>query len=339
MNILISSTRQWNPGDEFIRMGVQNLLAEHIGNDHNLILWNRNPDLFIDGYVNDNVKDDFSTNSAKPSDLQHIDCVVFAGTPEWLGGPVRAVMDYLYANPEVPCLFIGIGSGRPLTMLTERDRQVLQRDNCLIIARSIDLDSELNQLLGTEKAITLPCPALFVAKDPDSKNKQINTARKAIIIQIDKDLNHSISTELVEEFFGTLTQRDDIEIFTFYINEHTYLAEQSIASKYSYEPNDYLRWLSDYSVVISTRLHGAIAALSLGVPSILVASDDNIRIRTTQGLYTDDRLPIVNNFAAALALADDVAENVAQLHQFKSDTKASYQAILGPWLQTHLKST
>ena len=226
-------------------MGVQQLLAEHIGNDHNLILWNRNPDLFIDGYLNDNVKEQFSTNSAKPSDLKHIDLVVFAGTPEWLGGPVRAVMDYLYHNPDIPCLFIGVGSGRPLSMLTANDRQVLQRDNCLIISRSMDLDTELNQLLGAEKVVTLPCPALFVANNFEGTQQQKDVTKKALIIQIDKDLNHSISTKLVEEFSNTLSHREDIDIFTFYINEHTYLAEQSIASKYSYEPNDYLRWRTD----------------------------------------------------------------------------------------------
>lgn len=44
-NILISTTRQWNPGDEFIMMGSLNIMKELYGNIINPIIFNRNPDI------------------------------------------------------------------------------------------------------------------------------------------------------------------------------------------------------------------------------------------------------------------------------------------------------
>ena len=43
-NIIYSATRQWNPGDEFILMGVESLIQEVFGS-HNSILYNRNPQI------------------------------------------------------------------------------------------------------------------------------------------------------------------------------------------------------------------------------------------------------------------------------------------------------
>ena len=42
-NVVFSSTRQWNPGDEFIQFGCQNLMSNLI--NFNSILFNRNPQI------------------------------------------------------------------------------------------------------------------------------------------------------------------------------------------------------------------------------------------------------------------------------------------------------
>jgi len=71
MNILVSSTRQWNPGDEFIFFGVQNLLKEALkGQRINWILYDRNPDLFIDGFNNPVHKEKIWGNSFHHEDQQ-----------------------------------------------------------------------------------------------------------------------------------------------------------------------------------------------------------------------------------------------------------------------------
>ena len=43
-NIVFSTTRQWNPGDEFILMGCINLLKQ-LGVDFNVLIYNRNPQI------------------------------------------------------------------------------------------------------------------------------------------------------------------------------------------------------------------------------------------------------------------------------------------------------
>ena len=75
-NILISSSRQWNPGDEFILLGVRRLLEELLGDSLNYILWNRNPDLFEDRWRNPQFRPGFLTNSAVEPSLDLVDLIV-----------------------------------------------------------------------------------------------------------------------------------------------------------------------------------------------------------------------------------------------------------------------
>lgn len=340
MNIVISSTRQWNHGDEFIRDGVINLIEGLVGSEHNYLLWNRNPDLFVDGYQNDHLKTDFYTNSASKGDLVGIDMVVFAGTPEWLGGPVRDLMDFLYQDPEIPALFIGIGAGRTLDYLSAEDQAVLRRESTCIICRSENLDVEINSLLGIKKAIALACPALFVSRDM----AQSQASKSAIIMQIDEDVNHSIATDLVDEFLALPQLHDKtVDIICFYISEYRYMMKHQINCRYSFEARDYLGWLKGYRYVISTRLHGAIAALSTGTPAVLVASEDNRRIRTTQKLFGDEILPISHRFGSAHELGNKTFaannQKFDALESYKTQLQKSYHAVLEPWLARTKEST
>lgn len=43
-NVVLSTTRQWNPGDEFILLGIINLLREVIG-EFNPVIFNRSPEV------------------------------------------------------------------------------------------------------------------------------------------------------------------------------------------------------------------------------------------------------------------------------------------------------
>jgi len=105
LNIGFSTTRQWNPGDEFILFGVRHILDE-MKISYNPIIYNRNPSvrptvdqarrqsgvnspsLLGDGEnktsINDRLQEPFFDNSMKPEvDYSFIDWIIFAGTPEW----------------------------------------------------------------------------------------------------------------------------------------------------------------------------------------------------------------------------------------------------------------
>jgi len=89
---------------------------------------------------------------------------------------------------------------------------------------------------------------------------------------------------------------------------------------YSYEPDHFLAQFSHYSTIISTRLHGAIAGLSAGVPSILLAEENNFRLRSTQKPF-NDFLPI-HSVREAFGL---VAETSAEQSRQKAMTLRSFR--------------
>lgn len=294
MNILVSSTRQWNPGDEFIRKGVERLLKGIIGPRHNWLLWNRNPDLFIDRWSDCRMRTDFLTNSLRDPALDVIDLVVFAGTPEWLGHPVEQIYRKLLTHPTVPVLVLGAGSGSAMPRLAPHEIEVLSRDNVFITTRSFDLAECLNEQLSTPKALPLPCPAFYSADESHSGPER---RRVGVIVQNSAVVNQSIGEALVQSLISALREAQgtfDLDVISLYIDEHMRFSRLGLAHPcvYSYEPDHLLEELAGYSTVISTRLHGAIAGVSAGVPSVLLAEEDNFRLRSTQKLF-GDLLPIM----------------------------------------------
>jgi hypothetical protein len=295
LNVLISSSRQWNPGDEFIRKGVERILRNLLGKAHNWLLWNRNPDLFMNRWTDGRMRTDFLTNSLRDPALDIVDLVVFAGTPEWLGQPVERVYRSLLTRPQIPVLVLGVGSGSVMPKLSPHEIEVLDRSNVFISTRSFDLAECLNSQLSTPKAIPLPCPAFYCVDDADVLPDR---HRVGVIVQSSGTVNQGIGEELVQDLISALRNaqgRTDLDIVSFYIDEHMRFSRLGMSHPcvYSYEPNDLLEQISTYSAIISTRLHGAIAGLSAGVPSILLAEDDNVRLRSTQRLF-GDILPIMN---------------------------------------------
>ena len=110
MNIVLSTTRQWNPGDEFILLGTINLLQEYfeqqkdkgIKNNFyfNPIIYNRNPQIrrarkrdfikMIDNFLGKDFIEKFRDNSVKDrKPMNYTDLVVFAGSPEWIGRKLK----------------------------------------------------------------------------------------------------------------------------------------------------------------------------------------------------------------------------------------------------------
>ncbi|MBB3258028.1 hypothetical protein F4827_002894 [Paraburkholderia bannensis] len=337
MNILVSSTRQWNPGDEFIRKGVERLLRSILGSRHNWLLWNRNPDLFIDRWTDCRMRTDFLTNSLRDPGLDIVDLVVFAGTPEWLGQPVEQIYRRLLTAPNIPVLILGAGSGSSLPQLAPHELEVLNRDNVFITTRSSDLAECLNRQLATPKAISLPCPAFYCAPESDSGPEQ---SRVGVIVQNSSVVNQSIGEDFVQSLIMALRDAQgeiDLDIVSLYTDEHNRFSRLGLKHPcvYSYEPDHLLEELAGYSTIISTRLHGALAGLSAGVPSILLAEENNFRLRSTQKLF-GDLLPIVTPREAFRVAAGTTLQDARQqskvIRSFRSsafgDLKRRVEAFL-----------
>lgn len=171
MNILISTTTNWNPGDDFIRIGVKNIL-KHIYPDANYIHYDRNPNNMIDWPRNQNMKYGLHGNFMNnPINWEIIDLVVLSGSPEFLHHPLAPIYEGLVNHPEIPLWAIGVGYSEPEFMLpfTDAENIVLQRENTLIIVRQQELSSRLQDELHIP-VTTLPCPALFCFESFPKKN-------------------------------------------------------------------------------------------------------------------------------------------------------------------------
>lgn len=144
MNILVSTTRDWNLGDEFIWMGVKRLLSNIFPGHVNYFFYNRNPDLFPYRHLHGN----YLTHVP-----EFIDLVVLAGTPEFYEEKMRGLYESV---GDRPIWAIGIGWGDEKLVPNEMELEFIKRNDFKIIARS-----EETRKIIPKPIDVLPCPALL----------------------------------------------------------------------------------------------------------------------------------------------------------------------------------
>lgn len=192
-SIIYGTTRQWNPGDEFILQGAINIFRAVLG-EHNAIIYNRSPEV-RDPQLREckrRLGMPFLDNSLKPgTDCGFADLAVFAGSPEWC----NAYCTELYAaihRHRIPAVFIGLGSsGQHLTALM-----------CAVLARARfisfrDPDLRLNDArLSSVPSLFRPCPALLCV--PQGQEKSIGSVgRIGLVYAVDR--RHGVVNNCVHE--------------------------------------------------------------------------------------------------------------------------------------------
>jgi len=257
MNILISTTTNWNVGDNFIAFGVKNILKHIFPEQPNYIHYDRNPNNMIDYPHNQRMKKGLrGTFMNNPIDWNLIDIVILAGTPEWLHHPLEPIYEGLVDHPEIPLWAIGIGYTEPqfVLPLTDAEVKVLKRENTLIITRQQELSDRLEPILE-RKIPALPCPALFCFEDfPEKKREKLYIVTTMNVVG-DDSICHS-----VEEINGY---------------------KNFISS----DPHDVLNYIGEYRIVKSQRLHGTIAAISSGAKA--TSWGDDFRIKQAMELFSE----------------------------------------------------
>lgn len=328
LNICLSSTVNWNPGDEFIRFGVRNLLEKLIGNRHNYFIWNRNPDFFYKAWADDRVKENFLSNSCSYEDLSYIDLFVFAGTPEWFGNPTAPLYKEIERR-HVPSLFLGLGAGRDPKHLNKTEKKVLNDAFSFVSSRSNTLAEELSAH-GVNGVHTLPCPAVLCAREEYAPRQK--TGKVGFLLQTTEVINQNSKISFAEEFFN-LPPNENYELIASYIAETRTAAKKGIKARFSFEPQDYFAIYQDYDFLITTRLHGALSALSAGIPAILVTEPTNERVQTAAVLYKEV-LPVADSVGGALEIlkayqSDAVYEaHRRKIFDFKSSVEKCYISLL-----------
>lgn len=292
MKVLLSTTLGHNPGDEIIAQGVKNLLLEVYGPNIQYINYNRNPDLqegdhrlrrltLVGNYL------------TSESLLSHVDMVVLAGSPEWYGGPMKSLYEAITKyNPHIPLLALGIGLGHQWGTLTELDKQVLSRPETKIITRSEETTAML--LKEGIKSKAMVCPALF-AFDQDLPNYRNGTI---LILQKPGYSWHEVNEATLTGPSIMDLNNAGFSVLCLHVKEFEYYSNLGIHPQYAGSPDAFASIVSRYRKVVSTRLHGAIGALSLGIPAVVV-SNGNFRIETCASMF-GSYLPVASNVAEGL---------------------------------------
>lgn len=271
-NILVSSTRQWNPGDEFILSGVQRLCQEWLPFPINWLLYDRNPDFMVNGWRDPRPREDLWSNVFRHEDLSSLDFAIIAGTPEWFGAPLQrfyaAIREY-----ETPLLLLGVGYVDRPVEFSDDETYCLQNLTRAVTTRDEYASTALAALDVSHQV--LPDPALFAA---DREYYPDQARRLAFVLQSDETVNQAVSSKLAyagwHAALAAQARGHEVDIVCFYVDEAVrFLRQQPLPVRYSYNAQDYLALLAEYDVIVSTRLHGAIVANSLGKPAILFNPD------------------------------------------------------------------
>ena len=353
-NVLIATTRQFNPGDEFILMGTRALLRSIIG-DFNTIIFNRNPELLhrVEKHIfNFQVNlarfrfkklkpAGYFDNSFKEELLcePFVDLAVFAGTPGWAGSRMKIFYEYLYRH-RTPSVFLGIGSGDNKLDISQFPvlYQRVIKNALLITAR----DEVTTNALAAYEAHFLPCPALLAAGQNAQRN--INEVKKiGLIYETNISSKHNRVNQGSHAFLLGLYKRllvgygkqFDFEFVCHYVNEIPQCLKDfpERECRYSYDAVDYIDIYKKFDLVIGPRVHGIGLAASLGIPGICIIHD--ARGDTCRGFGADVIL-VGSDIDAFFSLLKSKIKNIADenmsLLQKKDKVFAEYKALLTPIL-------
>jgi polysaccharide pyruvyl transferase WcaK-like protein len=348
MNIVFSTTRQWNPGDEFILLGCINLLKS-IGLEFNPIIYNRNPQIrrkgnvqFLKAIAQLLTKEaiaPFLDNSLKDTAQgEHIDLVVFAGSPEWRGGRLAKLYKKIIKN-NIPVVMLGIGTNRgfsfDLDHFSKDEMQVL--DKALLITCRDELTFKGLKEVG---AHYLPCPAILSA----SQHKVCKDVQKIGLIY---GTNDSVSSNNVsmrtfnylKSLYQALQERFqyiEFEFIAHYIDELETFSKDFPTCKvrYSYDAKDYIDIYGRYDLVVGHRIHGVGMSASQGIPGFCISHDS--RGTTAKGFLADvieegtDISEVIQKIEHKI---DHVTYESQRLKEHRENVLTQYQNLLAPVLK------
>ncbi len=330
LNILCSSTSQWNPGDEWIALGIRRLFRTlYPTRVVNWLLYDRSPDCFLEPWVASARRPHLLGNSYQPAEeLPTVDLVVIAGTPEWRG-PHLEPLTRIGHTSTAPFFYLGIDYPSTEVPLSPDDVAMLSR--ALIVTRGCNAKEAL-QAIGIH-AHMLPCPALFSAsfEYPARALRSIG-----IVLQSDRITNQSIPAGLKARMLGMLSvllPRFSVKVVCNYVDE--YLEFSSILDCpvcYSYDSDEYFRLLSDCDMVISTRLHSALVANSLLKPAIMTNSEPRVTSAVNMCPYILVREP---EDVPALLEHFELDPVARSLFNWKRNQETQYLELLRGALQGH----
>lgn len=361
INIVFSTTRQFNPGDEFILYGIINLLQDVMEKKgFNPIIFNRNPDInqrwnsiFTRTSFNKRLFRGSSYASSllrifrwdnsmrKDSEWGNIDLIVFAGTPEWYGD--RSRMLYWAAEKyKIPVIYIGIGTGeeRIEEKLKKYEWDIINR--ALYIATRDKMTSDMFHLYAeknradmvtgkwkTADAKCITCPSICSSRF----YKDVKKVKKIALIYSSSrvSVNNNISIEAekyLKRLYEILMKKYNTAFVCHYIEELDYITEDFPGQEYyySFDSHDYFEIYKQFDFVIGCRVHGIGICASIGIPGVII--NHSIRCETGKMLGADMLMPDLDHLDAGVEYVEACIENAdkksAELTQLRKETQSTY---------------
>lgn len=359
-NIMFSSTRQWNCGDEFILFGVMNIFDRLLGKDsYNPILYNRNPSIrpafgktgfrhplqYLQKVAFLKLKECDNSYHKRGGAFWNnsIDLAVVAGTPELLGERLKDFYAEI-SKSNIPLYILGAGSF-PINGL-DNIREGNQISKAEVITFRTESLSRSANLHGLPQAKYLPCPALLSAKIGNEKKWE--SQKKDIIIGlgynicsdytvpdigISKD-TYDFSTTLFKLII-TKFKKKNIKFIAIchYIDEipsaRNFFSKYGIPVRYTFESRGYFDIYRDIDLLITSRVHGCGISASLGIPSIGISHDE--RGETVKG-FLSEIISLSDRYDVALDKVDQTLNNLDAKHisliKHKQTTLENYTSLL-----------
>lgn len=315
-SILFSTTRQFNPGDEWILKGILNLIPPC-----NPIIFNRHF-----GCWGNAPNNSFQLRLG----MSGIDYYVAAGTPQWSGKSFNPLFEQLLEN-RIRCSLVGVGMNNDIT---PKFKQILDELTDLVIVRdevALDCLKEWNPTL-------LPCPAMF-ATHPVKYEKY---GPVGLVFMTNLAEGNKISEEArtnILEQYQKIASTLKCRIICHTITEYTDARQHFPASKirYSYESSDYFEYYRECSLVIGHRLHGGILAAGMGIPAIgLLDSKHNAYQVERRKALELMGCPVVNEFETDLlemVVNFNCTDENLRLLTFRKQAEYQYRSLLSQFIQ------
>lgn len=305
-NILISSTIAHNFGDNIIAYGVYRLLRE-IGiklTQHNIVVYNRNPDLQLEEQGRAPRLD--CVGNYDNAVIGNYDAIILAGSPECFGPMLRPVYEHVVKN-KTPLFIIGAGNSSAHMTLSDDEREALNLPTTVVTYRQQSLRSAF-------EAPVLPCPALFCT---DLVLPEFRPSRTTYVIQRPHPTPRHRPWHTIHPSYLVGLEPQDRKVVIDYRELIAYPDATLVYSPENFEKE------VEGTKTISTRLHGAIAALASGTPAVVVGKGD-YRIEAAAKEFVRI-LPVADSIKSAKNMQ---VPSYEEIKAFKLNTLEEYKKVL-----------
>jgi len=284
MNIIISGTNFWNPGDDFVRDGVVKVIENLFKNYRiNFLFYNFNQDFFphskFDGIANTVAAGDIDKYA------DHIDAIVIAGLSA--GNEISDLYNWIIKNNLCDRVYL-IGAGYENTYV---DKYIRLEPAATIFKNARVITGRTRKKPNFITDHNLPyhhihCPAILSVPDVKHVPEDKQIEKIAFSIQLPHRIgisNHACTTAMhrlsMQILFG-LYHDFEIEVIAHHKSEYFYFLELfkdiglSVPVIFSSFYQEMYDVYPNYDFIISTRLHACLFGNGHGIPAVIINDTD-----------------------------------------------------------------